>query len=461
MAAPIAAQDIAKLREELATKQEAAQGDATALFDLAKWAKEKGLVRESRAILKKVVELEPEHEEARGMLGFVKYEGEWMTKSKARIMQRKAFEAEQRAKGLVKVDGLWIPEAEEEEAKKGLFRHEGNIVSREEKKAFMAGQVRHPRTGEFIDGQQIEQAKSGLFPIGDGKWGNEQEANEYHTDLQHPWVVRFPHCTIVSTYSLQGIENISFHAESAITGVMTLFGNKDPMPGHRPVIIVASGIEQYNQLGNDIGAEGSAYSAFISEQEMDFPGLGLVRPIVCNWQDDTWGVYFLRHGAGLAYVYGICADAEIDPPVWFLRGVAGLAERYYDDSIKAWFGSQHEQAGGVNELGPWFDTYEISPNLEWTMLSYNIFQAALVLDYAMKGGDEEATKAVQAVTAAFNENGPAAEEALANFRTVMATKEDEVRDYLSKVTGNPPTPKKAPESKETGESKEPAESKGK
>jgi len=200
---------------------------------------------------------------------------------------------------------------------------------------------------------------------------------------------------------------------------------------------VAAGNEQYTQLGTQFGAEGSSYSAFIATQEMDLPGLGLVRPIVANWQDDSWGAYFLRHGAGLAFAYGLCADAEFEQaPIWFLRGVASLAERYYDPGIASWYGGLHLQQGGVKELGPWFDTYEIGPNQDWDAISYNVFQAGLVLDFAMKGGDDEATKAVQAVSAAFKENGPAVEAAIANFRKVITGKEEALRDYLAKLTGN-------------------------
>ena len=46
------------------------------------------------------------------MLGFVKYEGEWVTKAKAEMAIRKALEAEMKAKGMVEVDGVWVTKDE-------------------------------------------------------------------------------------------------------------------------------------------------------------------------------------------------------------------------------------------------------------------------------------------------------------------------------------------------------------
>jgi hypothetical protein len=51
---------------------------AADVFTLAQWAQEKGLVRYVNPLLTQTIELDPDHAEARHLLGYVKYEGNWM-----------------------------------------------------------------------------------------------------------------------------------------------------------------------------------------------------------------------------------------------------------------------------------------------------------------------------------------------------------------------------------------------
>lgn len=52
-------------------------------YELAMWAKDKGLEEETKANLEKAIELYPDHEEARAALGYVKKDGEWVKGEKA------------------------------------------------------------------------------------------------------------------------------------------------------------------------------------------------------------------------------------------------------------------------------------------------------------------------------------------------------------------------------------------
>jgi hypothetical protein len=51
---------------------------ADEIFELARWARDEGLIRYVNALLTRTIELHPDHREARSLLGFVYHEGQWM-----------------------------------------------------------------------------------------------------------------------------------------------------------------------------------------------------------------------------------------------------------------------------------------------------------------------------------------------------------------------------------------------
>jgi hypothetical protein len=52
---------------------------AAEVFELARWAQDQGLIRYVNELLTWTIELDPDHREARSLLGFVHHEGQWMT----------------------------------------------------------------------------------------------------------------------------------------------------------------------------------------------------------------------------------------------------------------------------------------------------------------------------------------------------------------------------------------------
>ena len=54
---------------------------AAEVFALAQWARERGLIRYVNGLLTQTIDLEPDHAEARALLGYVRFEGNWMFKS--------------------------------------------------------------------------------------------------------------------------------------------------------------------------------------------------------------------------------------------------------------------------------------------------------------------------------------------------------------------------------------------
>lgn len=74
---------------------------ASELWDLATWAKSKGLTRYVAPLAAKVIALEPDHSGARAELHHEKVGGKWLT-----------FEQAQEVRGLVLVDDRWVTKAE-------------------------------------------------------------------------------------------------------------------------------------------------------------------------------------------------------------------------------------------------------------------------------------------------------------------------------------------------------------
>jgi len=116
--------------------RELQEGDLDGHLKLGRWCAEKKLQKEAVAEFRKVLALNPDHEEARAGAGFQKVNGKWLTEDEA-----------SEAKGLVKHKGRWItPEQrdldialeEQKELDKAIqaevLRQVSNLKSSDEKK---------------------------------------------------------------------------------------------------------------------------------------------------------------------------------------------------------------------------------------------------------------------------------------------------------------------------------------
>jgi HEAT repeats len=86
-----------RLVEEYELKAKTVPSTVEAQWELAEWCRERDLEEQRREHLLKVVELQPDHRQARAALGHIEYEGEWMTR-----------EEMMRERGLVPHKGRWI-----------------------------------------------------------------------------------------------------------------------------------------------------------------------------------------------------------------------------------------------------------------------------------------------------------------------------------------------------------------
>jgi hypothetical protein len=102
-----------RLIEEYEVKAKAAADTVDAQWALAEWCRENDLEEQRATHLQRIVELEPDHAEARSALDQTNYEGEWLTREE--IMEKR---------GLVPHRGRWITPQELELIEKSQAERE-------------------------------------------------------------------------------------------------------------------------------------------------------------------------------------------------------------------------------------------------------------------------------------------------------------------------------------------------
>jgi hypothetical protein len=438
LATPTFAQSPAKLKQELRTKEAAAKKNPDALFEAATWAADKELANDAKRIFQAVLKLKPDHEGANLALGNELVEGKWMPAKEAEALRKKAQAAEFAAKGFVEIAGIWVEPDQVDDAKRGVFHHDGELVGKDEKAALMKGLVRHPETGELIDAKYLEQASKRYFPISSTRWVDEKEANQFHSDVKRPWVVRTTDCTILSTLAIAKIQELRGEADIGITRVKPLLGGA--VPSKRPVILIAATQSEYRDISNQLGDGTDACgSALIREEAlMTVPYVGDVRVAICD-NDKDWGTRYLRHAAAIAYANSVAIDRGISLPLWFLHGVGGYTRCFQTDSDAGWLGKQHQQKGGVRNLKGFFSGYSISGEMEPTAIAANIYQAGLMFSFALSGADEKTTAAMREVTGllAGTEKGKA-DKAFAALEAALIAAEPKVAAHMQELISKSP-----------------------
>lgn len=433
------AQSPAQLKQELRTKETAAKKDPEALYEVGKWAAEKALANDAKRLYQAVLKIKPDHAGANEALGNQLVEGKWLPAKEAEALRKKARDAEFAAKGLVDVDGVWVDKEHVDDAKRGVFHHDGEQVTKAEKIALLAGKVRHPETGELIEGKFAEKAANKFFPVGtEGRWVDQKEADTYHSDIKRPWVVRTAYATIVSTLSLAKIQELKQFVDQGYERVAPVLGSATPLPVHRPVVVIAATRSEYTDLGNAFGDGTDACGSFLAEGPVDLPGLGQVRPAICENEKDM-GTRYIRHAAALAYTHAIATRAGVALPPWLLHGIASLTSRFHIETDAGWFGKQHLQRGGVGNVKAFFPSFAISGEMQPTEISHNLYQAGLLLSFAMNGGDKECTDQLQAVTALLSGTGKGnAEKAIAKLQTALIEAQPKIVAYLQQLIAKSP-----------------------
>lgn len=328
---------------------------------------------------------------------------------------------EMKAKGLQEVDGVWVSEDEVEDAEKGIFRHDGRMVTKREKNSFQRGLVRHPVTGMPIAREDLAKANKGLFPLGD-RWVDEKEADEAHASLRNPWVVRTQHGFILANTSIDSIVERKTHIDAAIEIANQVFGGELPST-HLPTVMLVKTSDDHRLIANQRGAGGgSSYGAYLAQSTNGNIGVA--------HDDENWGPFYARHAVALAVADNWGRLVEEPVPAWFARAVGSLASRHQDAYYSGAFGKQHVAKGGIPDLSSWFSSFAIGADAPNDAL---VYQAGLNLAFAMRGGEAPVTAKLEAVTKAFQaRRGTTA--AIKDFERSLIAHQEAMSAFLRKIT---------------------------
>jgi hypothetical protein len=432
--APAFAQTAAQLTAELQKreKEAVAKKDADALFETGKWADSKALGKDAKRLYAAALKLKPDHAGANEALGNKLVEGKWLPAKEAEAALKKAMAAEMAAKGMVEVDGVWVDKEHVADAKKGVFHHDNERVTKADKLALQSGKVRHPATGELIDAKFLDKAKENYFPVGGGRWVDQKEADSFHSDRARPWFVRSTHATVVSTLPFAKIGEFAAVIDQACERLHKLFGNQPPNPLHRPVVMIASTENEFTELGTEMGDETSATSAFLMREEakLRLSDGTEVRATICNGSGN-YGPYAARHAAAMGFVYGRAEDAKVDLPLWLLQGSGSLASRFATEENGKFYAQRHLQRGAMSNLKAFFSGFAISGEMENDAIAAATFEAGLVLRFAEEGdgGDKEVAAAWADVASVLRGEKSNAK-AIAKLEQAVIAAEAKLRAFL-------------------------------
>lgn len=433
---PAFAQSASQLKRELRQLERAAKKDPTALVAAGNWASDKGLAKDAKRIFQQALKIDPDNVAANAALGNENVDGKWLTAKVAAEVRQKAREAEFKSKGMVKVAGAWVAKDQVDDAKKGVFHYDGDCVTKSEYIALTGDMVRHPITGALIATKHLPKAEERQFPIGtEGRWASEKEANQYHADREHPWIVRTNYCNIVSTLPIGAIEEMQHPADRGVERVRPFFDLRAAPPSQRPTIVVASTMDEFKEWGSALGDETSAFGVFLTLPDgvIRLPVTGQVRPTV-TWREKDWVTRYVQHASAMAYASALCSGGGEAVPLWMLHGFGTVAGRFDNANDAAWFGKQFQAKGGIKNIEAWFNSFAINAEMQPTEIEYNIFHAGLVVAFAAESGNEAALKALQDFNAAVaSGRSKSVAKSVAKFRKVIADNEDELRKYLQTV----------------------------
>lgn len=131
--------------------------DAKGYYELALWAREKGLSTRAADLLRRVIFLEPDHEGARKALGYEKVEGRWLEGDELKVAQ-----------GYVKHNGRWLKKdtAEKFHEQDKVHQMEAERLASAERIAKLEAEVERARIALQRERLEVERERSSYSPWG-------------------------------------------------------------------------------------------------------------------------------------------------------------------------------------------------------------------------------------------------------------------------------------------------------
>jgi hypothetical protein len=447
----------------------AAEGDAAKLWKVHEWCELRGMEKEGRSVLRKILKLNENDRKAHELLGEIEYDGKWFAnEKKVEEYKKKQLEDEAKRSGKAVYKGELVDPADLPMLERGMKKTEGGEwVSADDFKKMSEGWVKQDLT--WVSPEEIPNIEKGLWKCGD-KWLNEAEADAYHAAIGKWWKAPTDNFVIYSTCSRQTVEKIKDECKRAFREFNRVLGKS---PATRVPILVLNSSEQYNQFAAGTGQDpielrgfSSLHGATIAEvwpepmRDGFATSAGMTYWNVAVEADNRRGPIFVRHAAAQALAEGLDPSPkslatlasgragntiiedwwkEKQFPNWFRYGAASYVERYIADQfvgsdgdpdwIRKWSKENLVRVGGLDALDTILacnlslDAFDASTKL--------LNETGLLMHFILDGKCPPVVEAHGALKAAFKAGGDpkALKLAFTNLETALKKSEAEFRKF--------------------------------
>lgn len=270
---------------EFEKRMAAAKGDRAALWKVHEWTEAFGMTKESRQVLRAILEIDDGDTKAHELLGHVQYDGKWFPNEKKKLEYQEQKEAEEaKAKGYVRYKDAWVDPKDIPFLEKGWVKDDqGRWVDPEEYAKITGGWVKQDLV--WVSPEEKPKMEEGLWKCGD-QWLPLAEANTYHSKFGQWWQIPGRNFVLWTTVERSVAEKALNEIETSLADLTTFFGVEIQNPPH---LLLLNSLEQYNSM-----AAGSAAMAY---ESFGFSG-GYGGFFADLWVDATLGKYL---GCGVGY----------------------------------------------------------------------------------------------------------------------------------------------------------------
>lgn len=392
--------------------------DTKELMTLVSWCKENGMISKQKKHLRQIISLDPNHEEARKLLGYVKHQGKWVTEKEKQKMEEEAAREEKIAAGLVEYNGEWMPKEDVEKLKQGLVKYKDQWVTAQEKERLEKNLVLYE--GVWMPKEDAEKRKQGLFKVNE-EWVSKEEADRYHSRWETPWRLGSDHILLVTNVPYDMAQKFLAEGEGSYKKATGVFGAEPNLADTKLTIYVTSDQDTWAQVGNEIGdARSSNYRVFSSEET---PEDGPVSATFCeNPRDLRITLGFVRHAVVEQFFRRLNVKEPL--PDWYVKGQAACEERFFHPKMIAWSKQRLVGFGGPIKFKQFFGSFNYTEQ--------EILFSGLILAWLQSADCPESVKERMGdVKKAINEDKKI-EIAFVKLETIMVRAEKEFLAFVEK-----------------------------
>lgn len=351
----------------------AAGQDVAKLLELAKSFASGGKDDAAKKTYRKIVEVDPNHAEARKALRHHGYDGKWFESYAELSKYRREETAKMKEKGLARWKDQWVAEADVPFLNLGWAKDDKGkwqdpietALTKQIEEWKAKGYTYIPNQCAWVSPEDKPKSDQGLIKCGE-EWLDLAKAEEYHSQIGQWWQLEGEHFMVWSTTDWQTASKARWYADQIYADMVRLLGLQPAKKAH---FVVLNSQDQYNQAASQQPglpeSEGfsSLHGAYFADgfilpdeatQSVRYLGCGVGFWDTKDAKLGAWGPYHSRWAAAQSYVEAIdpswlaisefvaAAQGGSQPatntfwsekkiPRWLRYGAASYAERYMKD----------------------------------------------------------------------------------------------------------------------------------